>query len=50
MGCGDIGEKLVEEGVKYGLEVGVEKLAEAAGLPKPFAKGIATIFRLWIDD
>lgn len=48
MGCGDIGVKLVKEGVKYGVEVAIEKFGGAVGLPKPVAKGFATLFGLII--
>lgn len=48
MGCGDIGTKLVKEGVKYGVEIVIEKCGEAVGLPKPVAKGVATIVGLFL--
>jgi len=48
MGCGDIGVKLVKEGVKYGVEIAIEKFGEALGLPKPFAKGIGSLVGLFV--
>lgn len=43
MGCGDIGFKLVKEGVKYGLDIAIKKGGEALGLPKPVTTGIAAL-------
>lgn len=39
MGCGDIGVRLVKEAVKYGVEIGIEKLARQPGCRSRSRKG-----------